>query len=262
MFPVILNAGPVTIKSFGVLLCIAFLACLFVVWKRTREEGLPEESVLDMFFLSTGAFILFGRLGFVFSNWQIFQEDIGRIILLFRYPGISFEWGLIFASLVIFGLSRLFTLSALLIFDIVFLGLTLASAFWFLGCFLDGCYSNPSVSLGMTVSYLALYFILRLAISRIKKSPDLHILSKKPGFIALCYLIFTSVSFLICSYVLRLPLPKIAILVLVLSTGSFLFRYFEFLKGVQWSSFPKAFYHKSVDTLRKGKGLLKRKFLT
>lgn len=261
MFPILFSIGEVTIRSFGLFLLIAFLCCLYIVWKRTREEGLPEERVIDVFFLAIGALIVFGRLGYVFANWSVFQTDLGRIVLFFRYPGLSFSFGLLAAALVSVGLSRLFAVATFLILDIFFLGLTLAMPFWFLGRFLDGGKDeNPQASLALALAFSLFFVSVRLAIAKIKKSPDLHEFSRKPGWVSLCYLIFTSVSLLISSYLGGEKVSNVLILVGVISAGAFLFRYFEFLKGVKWLSFPKAFLSKSENTLRKGTRIWKREF--
>jgi prolipoprotein diacylglyceryltransferase len=217
-------------------LALAYLVCLFVVWKRTREEGLPDEKVIDVFFLATLVFILFGRIGFVAANWPLFQSDLGRVFLLLRYPGLLFEAGLLAAALVAFLLARLVVL------DMLFLGITLATSIWFLG----------EANFMLAGAFALFFVILWLFIQKIRKSPDLHELVQKPGWITLWYLIFTSVSFLITSYNNKL------VIVLVVSLGLFLFRYLEFLKGVKWLSFPKAFLVKLEDTWKTGGRIWRR----
>lgn len=261
MFPILFSIGEVTIRSFGLFLLLAFFCCLYIVWKRTREEGLPEERVIDVFFLAIGALIVFGRLGYVLANWPVFQADFGRMVLFFRYPGLSFSFGLLAAVLATFGLSRLYALTTFLIMDIFFLGLTLAMPFWFLGRFLDGGKNeNPQTSLALALVFSLFFVLVRLIIAKIKKSSDLHEFSRKPGWVSFCYLIFTAISLLISSYFGGEKVSSVLILIGVISAGTFLFRYFEFLKGVKWLSFPKAFLSKSENILRKGTRIWKREF--
>ena len=56
---VIWQAGPISIKYYGVIMTIAIIACLFVVWKLLRAKNRPTDDIFDLAFWV----VLFGLIG-------------------------------------------------------------------------------------------------------------------------------------------------------------------------------------------------------
>jgi phosphatidylglycerol---prolipoprotein diacylglyceryl transferase len=95
MLPVLLALGPITVSSFGFFLALAFLWGTFLVWRLARAWDLDGEKTLDLVLLTFFGGVVGARLFFISLNFDFFSEDFFRIILITKYPGLSFWGGLL-----------------------------------------------------------------------------------------------------------------------------------------------------------------------
>ncbi|MCL4397453.1 prolipoprotein diacylglyceryl transferase [Patescibacteria group bacterium] len=199
MLPVLLRVGPVTIYSFGVFLSLAVLLASFLVWKQARKKGLPEEKVFDTFILTIFVAIIFARLGYVFSHWEVFGADPSRIFLFNHYAGLSFPWGFAGGLVAAMVSSHILELESLLILDYFALAFSWAVTVGWAGCFLDGCLVGAPKYLlpAMLVIFAAIAALLLALNYKINASPKLVDLARRPGLFMSSYLIFFLSSFLI-----------------------------------------------------------------
>ncbi len=116
----------------------AFLSAAFVAWRLAKTYDLNEERVLDLVILTFLGGILGARIFFVATHWSLFA-DIGKAVLLNRYPGLSF-WGGIFGGIIALRVFASRTkLNLWQIADFAVVGLALGLVFGDLGCFFGGC---------------------------------------------------------------------------------------------------------------------------
>lgn len=146
MKPIITSIGTVPISSFGLFLLLAVMAALFIVWRLAKVYDLDEEKIFDLTLLSFFGGLLGARLFFVFFNNQYF-ESFEKIILINRFPGLSFWGGLLGGAITL----RVFTLRTRYNFwqiaDFAAVGLLIGMVIGNIGCFLGGCgYGIPSNS--------------------------------------------------------------------------------------------------------------------
>lgn len=138
MQPVLLSIGQLSISSFGFFLSVAFLSAVFISWKLAKIYDLDEGKILDILILTFAGGILGARIYFVISHWSFF-DDLGKIILLNRYPGLSF-WGGLLGGIISLGI---FTFRARLPFwqiaDFASVSFSLGAFWGNIGCFLGGC---------------------------------------------------------------------------------------------------------------------------
>jgi phosphatidylglycerol:prolipoprotein diacylglycerol transferase len=69
MYSEILRLGPVSLRSYGLMLALSFFVGLYYVYRRARKEGVSENFVLNLGFLSILSGIIGARLFFVFFHW-------------------------------------------------------------------------------------------------------------------------------------------------------------------------------------------------
>src|SRR3989304_7271997 len=105
MFPVLLKVVPVSVSSFGFFLSLGFLSAVFIAWRLAKVYDLKEGKILDLCLLTFFGGLIFARVYFAILNWDLFG-DLGKVILLNRYPGLSF-WGGFFGGVLTL---KLFTL--------------------------------------------------------------------------------------------------------------------------------------------------------
>lgn len=151
MFPTIFSLGPLTISSFGFFLTIAFLAAVFVMWKIARVYDVDEEGILDLSLLTFLGAILGARVYFILTHISLFDTPI-KMILINRYPGLSFWGGLMAAILMLYFFAFRFRLNFWQMADFASVGASLGLIIGNIGCFLGGCGYGIESSLPIATS--------------------------------------------------------------------------------------------------------------
>lgn len=137
MFPVLVNIGPLTIYSFGLLLGLGLLAGTYYVWKNGRAASLPEERLLDVTFLTILGGLIGARTLYVLSNLSLYTEEY-LSVLFFWQGGLSFWGGVLGGVITILLLSRKFRWPAGQLFDLAAPAFALGGIFGYIGAFLNG----------------------------------------------------------------------------------------------------------------------------
>ena len=139
MLPVLFSIGPIPVSSFGLFLSLGFIYGSFLVWRLARAWELNEERVLDLIILTFFGGLLGARIFFVLLNFQFFQNDLFKILLITKYPGISFWGGFLGGWLTLSIFAKRLKFNFLQVADIAAAGFTGAMILGDIGCFLGGC---------------------------------------------------------------------------------------------------------------------------
>jgi len=138
VFPILIQAGPVAVYSWGVLLALAFVACwLFSRWYLPRR-GVDAEVGLDLLLAAAVGGIVGARLLYVVTNWDVFARQPLWIFMLQR-GGMVFYGGLAGGALAVLGYVLYRKLPVPVIADTAAMAVPLGSAIGRIGCFLNGC---------------------------------------------------------------------------------------------------------------------------
>jgi len=119
--PVIFSIGPVSLRWYGTMYLIGFLAAMFMANKAAdRSNGLwTREQVSDLLFYSFLGVILGGRVGYVlFYQFDYFLTDPLYLLQIWQ-GGMSFHGGLLGVILAIFIFARKTQKSFLVVGDFV-----------------------------------------------------------------------------------------------------------------------------------------------
>lgn len=164
MLPVLFSLGPVTLSSFGLFLSLAFLFGSFLVWRLARAWDLDEEKVLDLILLTFFGGLIGSRLYFAALHFDFFSQDLFRVILFTKYPGLSFWGGILGGWLMLKAFAKRLKLSFWQMADIAAVGFWGGLVFGDLGCFLGGCDLGVESRFGVTmVGVLGKRFPIQLA---------------------------------------------------------------------------------------------------
>ncbi len=101
MHPKLLEIGPLTIYSYGLLLAVAYLAGLQLAIWRARSRGLDGARVLDLGIYIIVSALVGAKLLLVIVDFDYFWQNPADLFSIVRSGGV-FYGGLILAVLVAF----------------------------------------------------------------------------------------------------------------------------------------------------------------
>jgi phosphatidylglycerol:prolipoprotein diacylglycerol transferase len=151
MFPRLIQIGSFYIPTYGVILAIAYLVGIWMLRRKARDEGLPEQKIFDFSLYILAAAILGAKLLLVIVEWRHYVENPRSLVEVLRSGGV-FYGGLIAATAVGVWYLRKHRLPAWKIADMGAPSIALGEAIGRWGCFAAGCcYGKPTDSpLGVT----------------------------------------------------------------------------------------------------------------
>ncbi|MFH2033386.1 MAG: prolipoprotein diacylglyceryl transferase [Candidatus Margulisiibacteriota bacterium] len=138
MYPILLNLGPVTIYSYGLMIALAFVAGIFVAIKAAKREGVSTEAVLDITLAVIISAIVGARIFYIIEFWRDFSVDPLSMFMVW-HGGLVFYGGLLFAIVAVIIASRIKNILLWKTLDIAAPAAALGYAIGRIGCFLNGC---------------------------------------------------------------------------------------------------------------------------
>ncbi|MCB4791099.1 MAG: prolipoprotein diacylglyceryl transferase [Elusimicrobia bacterium] len=145
MFPILLKIGPITIRTYGLLVAIGFFAALQYILIKAKTIGLHEDEILDIVLYTIVAGLIGGRLLYVMLNWSYYANNFLQIFQLWE-GGLVFYGGFFLSIIVILayaGYHKDFNLWGFS--DIAAPAIAIGHFFGRLGCFFAGCcYGLPT----------------------------------------------------------------------------------------------------------------------
>ena len=138
MFPRLLELGPITLYSYGLLLALAYLAGLRLAIVRARTRGLNPERVMDLGIWIIVSALIGAKLLLLVTDWRMFTANPRQLLSLAQSGGV-FYGGLILAVIVALWYIRRHKLPMWTTTDVFAPGIALGHVIGRLGCFLAGC---------------------------------------------------------------------------------------------------------------------------
>jgi phosphatidylglycerol:prolipoprotein diacylglycerol transferase len=157
-----------TIKSYGLMMVIGFLAAVFVIRRLSRDITPDPQLITNASLYTLIAGVVGARLFYVIHYFDKFRGDLASVFAIWQ-GGLELLGGVVLAILVVFFYLWRHKLPIRRYLDILAVGLMLALVFGRLGCFLNGCcFGKPTDKLwGVRYSYNS--FAYR---SQVQPNPD------------------------------------------------------------------------------------------
>jgi len=152
MHPILLEIGPLSIKTYGFLIAVGFMTGIFLASREAKRLGLNQQVILDMaFYIILGA-IIGSRLFYVITHPEYFR---GSLIDAFKVweGGLTFYGGFIFAFGVAAFMIKKYRLPAFQTLDLFAPSLAVGIFFGRLGCFFAGCCYGKACDLPWAVTF-------------------------------------------------------------------------------------------------------------
>jgi phosphatidylglycerol:prolipoprotein diacylglycerol transferase len=130
--------GHFHVASYGMMIALGFLTCLFLLGRRSRRMGLDPTAMFDAAVYALIGGIVGARVFFVVDNWSEFADAPIRMIRL-DLGGLTFYGGLIGGATCLLFTVWYRRLPLLRTLDVGASLVPLGHAFGRVGCFLNGC---------------------------------------------------------------------------------------------------------------------------
>jgi len=144
MYPRLLELGPITVYTYGVLLAAAYLFGLQLARVRARNRGLDANRVLDLGIYIIISALVGAKLLLLITDFKSFTNDPRELLTLARSGGV-FYGGLIVAVVVALWYIRRVGLPLWTTCDVFAPGIALGHVVGRFGCLFAGCcYGKPT----------------------------------------------------------------------------------------------------------------------
>ncbi len=144
MYPRLLELGPITLYSYGVLLAAAYLLGLKLAMTRAGRAGLDATKVMDLGIYIIISALVGAKLMLLVVDFRYFSSNPTELLDLVRSGGV-FYGGLILAVAVAFWYMRRHRLPLWQTSDMFAPGIALGHVIGRFGCLLAGCcYGRPT----------------------------------------------------------------------------------------------------------------------
>jgi phosphatidylglycerol:prolipoprotein diacylglycerol transferase len=144
MYPRLLELGPITVYTYGVLLAAAYLVGLKMAMVRAKARSLDSARVLDLGIYIIISALIGAKLLLLITDFQTFKSDPRELLTLARSGGV-FYGGLILAVIVALLYIRHAGLPLWTTCDVFAPGIALGHVIGRFGCLFAGCcYGRPT----------------------------------------------------------------------------------------------------------------------
>ncbi len=144
MHPEILDWGVLHVRSYGLMLAIAFLVGTWLALREARRLSLDEDAVITVILVTLLSSVLGARLLYVMEHLEDFRRQWGSVFALWQ-GGLTLYGGIVGGTLAGLAAARRLRLPMWTVADALTPSLALGTMFGRIGCFLNGCcYGRPT----------------------------------------------------------------------------------------------------------------------
>lgn len=152
MYPILLQLGPLSVRTYGVLIALACLAALQLAKWTGRQVGIPEKFLMDLAVILVFGGLLGARAFYVLLNWSYYAQQPWDILKIWQ-GGLVFYGGFLAAAVAGGFYVRSHKVSVGAVADCLAPPLALGQAVGRWGCFFAGCCYGKTTSLPWGVRF-------------------------------------------------------------------------------------------------------------
>jgi phosphatidylglycerol:prolipoprotein diacylglycerol transferase len=143
--PEVFQLGFLHVRSYGLMLAIAFLVGTWIAVKEARRLGLDEDKIVSMILVVLISSVLGARALYVIEHIQEFRREWGSMLALWQ-GGLTLYGGVVAGTLGGLLAARRMGLPIWTAADALAPSFALGTAFGRVGCFLNGCcFGRPTM---------------------------------------------------------------------------------------------------------------------
>src|SRR6476469_8806060 len=152
MYPRLIELGPVTVYTYGVLLAAAYLLGLKLAMVRAKARGLDANRVLDLGIYIIISALVGAKLLLLMTDFRTFTTNPRELLTLMRSGGV-FYGGLILAVAVALVYIRKVGLPLWTTTDVFAPGIALGHVVGRFGCFFAGCCYGKETTVPWAITF-------------------------------------------------------------------------------------------------------------
>jgi len=130
--------GNFPVRSFGIMILLGFLACLWLLRRRSDKFGFDKAQVTDLAFYTLIAGILGARVLFLLQEWGYYSKHLNEVFTL-QFEGLTSFGGILFGAAFVLYWAWRKKWSVGRLTDLVAPGFVVGHIFGRIGCLLNGC---------------------------------------------------------------------------------------------------------------------------
>ena len=144
MHPEILHWGFLHIRSYGLMLAVAFLVGTWLSLREARRLGLDEDRLVNVVLIVLIASVIGARALYVLEHVQEFRREWGSMLAVWQ-GGLTLYGGIVAGTVAGLTAARQMSLPMWTVADALTPAFALGTVFGRIGCFLNGCcYGVPT----------------------------------------------------------------------------------------------------------------------
>jgi len=144
VYPDILHWGVLHIRSYGLLLAIAFLLGTWLSLREARRLGLDEDRLVTVILVVLVSSVMGARALYVLEHVQEFRREWGSVLAVWQ-GGLTLYGGVVAGTVAGLLTARQLSMPMWTVADALTPALALGTVIGRIGCFLNGCcYGTPT----------------------------------------------------------------------------------------------------------------------
>ena len=152
MYRDIVHLGPITIRSYGVALVLAFVLAAWLLYRRAPRFGIPSAFVPEFVQVALIAGVLGARVMYVVAHWGDFAAEPWHALAIWE-GGLTYYGGFILAAVAAIWWGRRRGIDALTVGDLLSPAVALGEGIGRIGCFFNGCCFGRPTSVPWAVRF-------------------------------------------------------------------------------------------------------------
>ena len=144
MFPELFHVGAIHVRTYGLMLAVAFLVGTWIALQEARRLALDEDKLVSVILVTLVASIFGARVLYVFEHLDQFRRGWGGVFAVWQ-GGLTLYGGLAAGTVAGLLMARRLGLPMWTVADALTPSIALGTMFGRVGCFLNGCcYGRPT----------------------------------------------------------------------------------------------------------------------
>jgi len=145
MHPELVHWGFIHIRSYGLMLALAFLIGTWLGLREAKRLSLDEDKLVNVILIVLLASVLGARALYVMEHVQEFRREWGSVLAIWQ-GGLTLYGGIVAGTVAGLAAARRFGLPMWSVADALTPSLALGASIGRVGCFLNGCcYGRPTM---------------------------------------------------------------------------------------------------------------------